>query len=55
MTASRYDDSCNKERKEQVVGDEDIMYKLLIDDTDAETLMKTILKLTLDHVTGCKA
>ena len=55
LTASRYDDSCNKERKAQDMGDEDIMYELLLGDIDAETLMKTILKLTLDHATGCKA
>ena len=40
MTASRNDDSCNKERKAQDVGDEEIMYEQLLDDIDAETLTK---------------
>ena len=55
LTASRNDDSCNKERKAQDVGDEEIMYEPLLDDIDAETLTKTILKLTRDRATSCKA
>ena len=55
MTASRNHDSCNKERKVQDMGDEEIMYEPLLDDIDVETLTKTILKLTWDCVTSCKA
>ena len=55
LTASRTDDSSNMEREVQDVGDEDIMYEPLLDDIDAEALMNTILKLTHDHETGCKA
>ena len=36
---SRTDDSSNKKREVQDVGHEDIMYELLLDDLDAETLM----------------
>ena len=46
------DDNSNKERKVQDVGDEDVMYKPLLNDIDVETL-KMILKLTRGHETGC--
>ena len=39
LTVSRIDDSSNKEREVQDVGDKDKMYELLLDDIDAETLM----------------
>ena len=34
LTVSRTDDSCNKEREVQDVGDEDIMYEPLLDDIE---------------------
>ena len=39
LPVSRTDDSSNKEREVQDVGDEDIMYQSLLDDIDAEMLM----------------
>ena len=39
LTVSRTDNSSNKEREVQDVGEEDIMYEPLSDDIDAETLM----------------
>ena len=55
LTASRNDNSCNKERKAQDVRDEEIMHEPLLDNIHAETFTKTILKLTWDRVTSCKA
>ena len=39
LTVSRIDDSCNKEREVQNVGNKDIVYEPLLDNMDAETLM----------------
>ena len=39
LTVSRTDDSSNKEREVQDMGDEDIPYKLLLDNIDVEMLM----------------
>ena len=35
--------------------DEDVLHKLLLDDIDAEMLMKTILSMKQGHEMGCEA
>ena len=39
LTVSRNDDNSNKEKEGQDVGDENIMYKSLLDDINVEALM----------------
>ena len=53
MIMSRTTNSNKKEREVQDMANEDIMYELLLQDIDAETLMnEEVLKLTQDHTTG---
>ena len=54
-TASRTNNSSNKEREVQGGEDKDIQHKLLLDNIDVEKWMnEDDLKLTYDHEIGCK-